>query len=321
VTDRRFTRFAIAVLAYNVAVVLFGAVVRATGSGAGCGANWPSCQGSFVPEGTDAATLIEFTHRATSGVALALVAIMVVWAVRSRPRGDIVRWMAIASGILIVNEALIGAMLVLFEWVADDESVGRVFSVVLHLVNTFLLLGALTLTAWFSTGKPVPRRRFPEHSWRLLRWGVILLIVVSAMGAITALGDTLFPKESLGAGFFDDLAGTLIRRLRWIHPVLAVGTAGYLLWMLRRLESSAMWAVTVGDGGQVSRVAVTGRSTSAGAALERLVYLQLALGMTNVVLLAPVWMQVVHLLVADLLWISFVLYASQTMAMQQQVPK
>jgi heme A synthase len=297
VTDRRFTRFTVAVLVYNVGVVLFGAVVRATGSGAGCGADWPRCQGSFVPEGTDTATLIEFTHRATSGIALVLVAILVVWAVRTRQKGDPVRWMAIASGILIVNEALIGAMLVLFEWVAEDESVGRVISVVLHLVNTFLLLGALTLTAWFSSGKPVPRRPFDGPAWRLLRWGLILLVVVSAMGAITALGDTLFPKESVGAGFFEDLAGTLITRLRWIHPVLAVLLAGYLVWMARRVGRGIRLAETV----------------------ERLVYLQVALGVVNVALLAPVWMQVVHLLAADAVWISVVILSTQVLAAREQV--
>jgi cytochrome c oxidase assembly protein subunit 15 len=307
VTDRRFTRFTVAVLAYNVAVVLFGAVVRATGSGAGCGADWPRCQGSFVPEGSETATFIEFTHRATSGIALLLVAVVVLWAVRNRQRGDAVRWMAIASGVLVVNEALIGAMLVLFEWVAEDESVGRVVSVVLHLVNTFLLLGALTLTAWFSAGRPIPRRPLDGPAWRLLRWGGVLLLVVSAMGAITALGDTLFPKEAVGTGFLDDLAGTLITRLRWVHPVIAVGTAGFLIWMLRRIELEA------GARPDRSDPAVV------GAVLERLVYLQVALGVVNVVLLAPVWMQIVHLLVADLVWIAFVLFATQTVAARRAV--
>jgi heme A synthase len=297
VTDRRFTRFSVAVLVYNVGVVLFGAVVRATGSGAGCGADWPRCQGSFVPEGTETATLIEFTHRATSGLALLLVGVMVVWAMRTREKGDIVRWMAIASGILIINEALIGAMLVLFEWVAEDESVGRVASVVLHLVNTFLLLGALTLTSWFSAGKPVPRKPFDGRSWQLLRWGLVMLMVVSAMGAITALGDTLFPKESVGAGFFEDLAGTLITRLRWIHPVLAVFVAGYLVRVARR----------VGDGFPLAET------------VERLVYLQVALGVINVALLAPVWMQVVHLFAADVVWVAVVILSAQVLAARQSV--
>lgn len=324
-TGRRFSRYAAAVLAFNVGVVLFGAVVRATESGAGCGANWPTCQGSLVPEGGEAATLIEFTHRATSGIALALVAVLVVWAIRTRPRGDSARWMAIASGILILNEALIGAALVLFEWVADDESVGRVVSIVVHLVNTFLLLGSLALVVWFSSGRHVPRRPFLRRERRLLSWGAAGLLVVSAMGAITALGDTLFPPESVGHGFFDDLAGTLITRLRWVHPVLAVLTAGYLLWMVRSLGRgpTALWAVTVGTSGtdpsHFSVTRVVGGPGTALAVLERLVYLQVIVGIVNVALLAPVWMQVVHLAIADAVWISFVLASSEVLAVRREV--
>jgi heme A synthase len=115
-------RYALGTLGFNLAVVLFGAVVRATGSVAGCGAHWPSCQGTVIPLSGTGATFVEFTHRASSGIALALVAGLVVWAVRSRPKGDAARRTAIAAGVLIVTEALIGAALVLFEWVAEDQS-------------------------------------------------------------------------------------------------------------------------------------------------------------------------------------------------------
>lgn len=290
-TDR-LSRFAWFVLAYNVAVVLFGAVVRATGSGAGCGSNWPTCRGGVVPLSGGAETAIEFTHRATSGLALVLVFVLAYRVVRSRPQGDPARWAAVAAAIFVLGEALIGAALVLFEWVADDESVGRVISIVIHLVNTFLLLGALALTAWFSAGRSVPSRPFHSTQWRLLRRGAALLMLVSAMGAITALGDTLFPKDALGAGFLDDLGGTLITRLRWIHPVLAVLTAVYLLWMIDRLRGAV----------------------SLAGAVEAMVYGQVVVGVVNVVLLAPIWMQVIHLLAADVLWIGFVLLAAQALA-------
>ena len=136
-----------------------------------------------------------------------------------------------------------------------------------------------------------------SFSWQLLRWGLVMLMVVSAMGAITALGDTLFPKESVGAGFFEDLAGTLITRLRWIHPVLAVFVAGYLVRVARR----------VGDGFPLAET------------VERLVYLQVALGVINVALLAPVWMQVVHLFAADVVWVAVVILSAQVLAARQSV--
>lgn len=295
---RRFFRYAVAVLAYNVGVVLFGAVVRATESGAGCGTNWPSCQGSVFPEGGSTETIIEFTHRATSGIALVLVAVLVVWARRILPVGDAGRIAAVVSGALILNEALIGAALVLFEWVADDESVGRLISIVVHLVNTFLLLGALALTAWCSSGRPVPKRPFAPDRYRPIRLGAVLLLLVGAAGAVTALGDTLFPPESVGAGLFDDLRGTLIVRLRWIHPVLAVATAGYLWLLSGRIDPDGAPAVAV----------------------RGLVAVQVVAGVANVALLAPLWMQVVHLLLADLVWIAFVVFAIRALTVRESVP-
>jgi heme A synthase len=288
----RLSRFAYAVLGYNLAVVLFGAVVRATGSGAGCGASWPTCGEAFIPVTGDAERFIEFAHRASSGVALVLVALLVAWVLRTHPRGSAVRIAAIASGILIVNEALIGAALVLFEWVAEDASVGRVVSITLHLVNTFLLLGALLLTAWFSSGHPVPKRPLPERAVRFARWGAIGLIAVGALGAITALGDTLVPPEDIASGILDDLQGVLVTRLRWAHPVLAVGVAVYLL-----------------RAGRFS-----GRADRIGRWLRAAVLGQLAIGVINVLLRAPLGTQLVHLFVADAVWLLFVLTSTEALA-------
>jgi heme A synthase len=287
VTDRRFTRFAVGTLVFNVGVILFGAIVRATGSGAGCGSHWPTCGGQVVPLSGSAERFIEFGHRASSGVALILVTILVGWAIRTRQAGDPVRIAAIASGILIVNEALIGAALVLFEWVADDRSVGRAVSITVHLVNTFLLLAALSLTAWWSAGHPIPPRRPNRTTAWLVGIGAGALILVGASGAITALGDTLFPPHD-GA----NNSGSFLVSLRWVHPVLAVGTALYLLKLSRVLQAPDRM-----------------RGYLAG-----IVTVQLTAGVVNVALAAPVWMQVVHLLIADLVWIGFVVTAATALS-------
>ena len=284
-SERGFARFSAFTLAYTVLVVLFGAFVRATGSGAGCGANWPSCQGEVIPRSPGVETIIEFTHRATSGVALVLVLVLIVWALRIHPRGAPVRKAALVSGAFIVFEALVGAALVLFEWVGDDDSPERAAVVAVHLVNTFLLLAALTVTAWFASGRPAPIRPYAPGVRRWVVWCGVGLILVGATGAIAALGDTLFPAETLAAGFRDDFTGVLLQRLRWIHPVVAVATAIAVLRFASRFDGRA-----VGTG-----------------ALTGLVALQLGVGVVNVLLLAPVWMQIVHLLIADLIWIAFVI--------------
>ncbi|MFH2072181.1 MAG: COX15/CtaA family protein [Actinomycetota bacterium] len=298
--DDRLRKFAWFVLAYNVAVILFGAVVRATGSGAGCGSDWPACRGGVVPLSGTAETAIEFTHRASSGIALLLVFTLMVWVLRRRPAGDVVRLTAIASAVLVVNEALVGAVLVLFGWVEDDQSLGRAVSIAVHLVNTFLLLGALSLTAWWMSGGHRASRPFPARERRLMGWATAGLILVGAAGAITALGDTLFPAESIFAGIRDDFTGAFLVRLRWVHPIVAVGTGLLLAWIAPRYARY---------GGKVQKLA---------AIVTGLVIAQLILGMVNVLMLAPVWMQVVHLLAADLLWIAFVLFAVEATAAAQR---
>ena len=156
----RLARFAWFVLAYNVAVILWGAYVRATGSGAGCGAHWPLCNGEVVPRAPQVATVIEFSHRFSSGLTLIAIAVLVVWIFRVCAPGHPARLGAVLSGVLIVTEAAVGAGLVLFRLVADNASMARAMFVGVHLLNTFLLLGALTLTAWWVTvNVPFARNR------------------------------------------------------------------------------------------------------------------------------------------------------------------
>jgi heme a synthase len=288
---RRFSQVAWGLLAYNILVVLWGAFVRATGSGAGCGDRWPLCNGVMVPHAPRIETIIEFTHRATSALALAAVAALCVWAFRLFPRGHRARACAALSVLFLFAEALLGAGLVLFQYVEHNASAGRAAYLSAHLVNTQFLLAMLTLTAWFGSD-PVSR------AWRgapkLVVAALPVAIVVAVSGAIAALGDTLFPAASVASGMrqeFSQTASALLR-LRAVHPVLAVLGGAMLL-------AAAVTAMR------------SGRSRM-GAILAALVLLQLAAGAVNIVLLAPVWMQVLHLLLADLLWVALVVVTLET---------
>ena len=148
---RRFARYAWSVLAFNIAVVLWGAFVRATGAGAGCGQHWPLCNGEILPRSPSLNTIIEFTHRATSGIDLVLVALLVFWAFRAFPKYHAVRQAATLSAVFLMTEALLGAALVLLEHVAGNQSSARAYSLSAHLLNTLTLLACLTLTAWWAT--------------------------------------------------------------------------------------------------------------------------------------------------------------------------
>jgi heme A synthase len=300
-TLNRFAGFAWFVVIYNIAVILWGAFVRATGSGAGCGSHWPLCNGEVVPLNPTLERTIEFVHRGMSGIALLLVLGMVIWAFRAYPPGR-VRYGAVASGIFIVIEALIGAALVLFGWVGMDQSVARVISISLHLVNTFLLLAALTLTAWWASGgKALDLRSHPLHTYRM-GFALVMLMFIAAAGALTALGDTLFPASSLAAGIQRDLNPTahFLEQLRVAHPLLAVFGGTYLLYLTVMVNGRR--------GSLTRKLAMTFRFLVVG---------QILAGTVNIALLAPTWMQLVHLFFADLLWIILVLYSASLLATER----
>lgn len=296
----RLTRFSWFVLAFNIAVILWGVAVRATGSGAGCGSHWPLCNGEVVPQAPRMATVIEFSHRATSGLALLLVVALAVAAFRGRRAGDPTRKAAAAGVLLMLSEAAVGAGLVLFRLVADNQSMARAMFMGTHLVNTFFLLAALTLTAHFAAGGAPLRLR--GQGWpgtRLtagLALGLLGLLLSGVSGAVAALGDTLFPAHSLAQALGQDFSATghLLIRLRLLHPAIAIG-AGILaiLLTIQPREGAARRA----------------RWTAV------FVFCQWIAGVVNVLLLAPVWMQMVHLLLADLVWIAFVLMAASSLAM------
>ncbi|MBI4672162.1 MAG: COX15/CtaA family protein [Chloroflexi bacterium] len=294
----RYAKYAWSVVAYNILVILWGAFVRASFSGAGCGSHWPLCNGEVVPMNPSIERIIEFTHRATSGIALVLIVVLIVWAFRAYPWG-LVRKGAVATGVFIITESLLGASLVLFGWVALDRSVWRVYSMGLHLINTFLLLGAMTLTAWWASGGKAIQFRGRPTQTTLLIVALVGVVVIGVTGAITALGDTLFPAQSLAQGLrqhFDPTANFLIQ-LSVVHPFIAVGVSAYL-WFLTVFMNRAETALT----------------RKLGLGVRVLVIVQPIVGVTNILLLAPIWMQIVHLLLADLLWITLILYGASFLA-------
>jgi heme a synthase len=291
-SSRRFQVFSYAVLAYTLAVVLWGAFVRATGSGAGCGDHWPQCNGDVIPRAPTVATLIEYTHRVTSGLALVLAVALCVWGLRAHAKGHPVRRAAVLQLVFMLTEAAVGAGLVLLQYVAQNQSIARAYWMAAHLLNTFLLIGAQALTVWFAGGRSRMVLRGQGMAGALVVSGVTALTLLGITGAIAALGDTLFPASSLAEGFQQDLSETahVLLRLRVLHPLLAIGVG----------------ALVVVVGSAISRLRPS-EEVKRGAVLLGVLYaLQLAAGVINLVLLAPVWMQLVHLLLADLVWISLV---------------
>ncbi len=238
-----FTRFAWGVLAWNVLVVLWGAYVRASGSGAGCGSHWPLCNGEVVPVAPRIETIIEFTHRMMSGVALVGVIALWLWSRASFARGSRVRRMALASFVFLIAEALLGAGLVLFNYVDKNASVGQ-------SVLSFAAPGEHAAAAGRAgaDGLVFAWRRFrhPARRSPLVMAALPIAVLVSVTGAIAALGDTLFPATSLAQGFHQDFSGAanFLLRLRILHPTLAILAAAAISSRVRRgsaIEAQRGW--------------------------------------------------------------------------------
>ena len=289
-TTGNFLKLAWAALVITVLVIVWGGVVRATGSGAGCGSHWPLCDGVVIPLAPRTATIIEFTHRLTSGAAMLLSLALVIGARRAFPAGHRARTWAAAAFVFMLIEAAVGAGLVLLGLVENNASALRAAYIVVHLTNTMLLVAAMTGTVWWS-GQPAAVPPPAIHRSRGLFITLVVMILVAATGAIVALGDTLFPATSLAQGFAADLDATshFLVRLRVFHPIVAVAVAIVVLALTRRDAAFA------GPDGEAMRPLVIS-----------LVLAQAGLGVINLLLLAPLTLQMAHLAGSNVLWIALV---------------
>lgn len=288
-----YARFAWGVIGYTLLIILWGAFVRATGSGAGCGSHWPTCNGDIIPRPESIETIIEFSHRVTSAILGPLVIALVAWSVRRNGWNHRVTWGAILSLIFTLIEGGIGAALVIFERVADDASTARALWMGAHLINTFILMGVLVVTAWWAGGGQRLTLRQRGSIPTILLIGMLGLLVLSALGAVTALGDTLFPAETFAEGAaakFDPEAHFSVRARIW-HPTAAVAVSLYLIVILQTVPEFS--------------------STPLRRRWQRInlfvIIFQLGFGTVNALLAAPIVMQLGHLLLANAVWIALLL--------------
>ncbi|HKX83042.1 MAG TPA: COX15/CtaA family protein [Pyrinomonadaceae bacterium] len=305
-----FAKYAWFVLAYNIVVILWGVFLRASKSGDGCGQHWLTCGGEVVPSAPELKTVIEFSHRITSALAGLLVIGLVAWAfviwrkswtsVTSRALK-----MAVGSLILVILEGLLGAGLVLTGNTAETLTPERPFWMAAHLMNTLVLLTFLTLTAWYATGGA--RLVIPsDRSIRLIFAFIIACyLMIGFTGSIAALGGMIFPSESLTEGILKDFTPTshFLLKLRPLHPIVSVVSAVFLIfavgWIKARTKrpNVAKWSNIV----------------------SVLIATQVAFGAATLLMLAPIVMQIGHLLLADLIWVSLVLLTANYLAIDPDI--
>ncbi len=310
--ERKSARFVWLVLVYDVLVVLWGAYVRVSFSGDGCGQHWPLCNGEVVPHLAQTKTLVELSHRVSSGGSLVLAVALFVWAWRTFEKGSAVRRGAAFALVFTASEALIGAGLVLLRLVAHDVSLRRAVSTSMHLSNTFLLLGSLAVTARVVAGEPSPTLKNRGWLGALALGALAATLVVGATGSLAALGDTLYPSHSVAQGLAADVSPSapLLIRLRSLHPFVAIGS-GVLILTLATLAPIAHAASPRLAREPSSRGAISQRLARG---LSVAYFVQLGLGVLNIMLLAPTWLQILHLLSADVVWVLLVLVAASVLS-------
>jgi len=273
-------------LIYTFFVIIWGAFVRASGSGDGCGAHWPSCEGDFLLQAPDAKKMIEYTHRASSGLYGIFVFILSIWTMLSKKTSRTVKIFSAGVLFFTIAESLIGAKLVLSGLVGSNTSFARAVVMVIHLTNTLILVACNAGVIFFLDQKT----KFAEREkikTAMKAYGPVLLLffLTGASGALAALGDTLYPSENLLAGFAMDIdpASPLIIKLRSLHPVFAFSLVGLILWFT--------------DPGKYMGMVLIGLSIST-----------LIVGLINLVLLAPIYMQLLHLGMVMMFWVVCLMY-------------
>ncbi|MCC6327349.1 MAG: COX15/CtaA family protein [Acidobacteria bacterium] len=300
-----FAKYAWFVLGYNLLVILWGVFLRASRSGDGCGQHWLTCGGEVVPSAPELKTVIEFSHRITSALDGLVVLALFVWALliwRQKRDGisSYVLKLAMASFVFVLIEGAVGAGLVLTGNTAETLTPARPFWMAGHLLNTLVLLALLTLTAWSATVRRCVKLSDSQNRLKWILLGAVLIFLVGTSGSIAALSSMIFPSGTITEGIAKDFSPTshMLLRLRLLHPILAVGGAVFLVfwagWLKREAENSA-----------ISRWA---------NALSVLVIVQLGFGALTLLTLGPILMQLGHLLLADAVWIAFILLSANLLS-------
>ena len=301
-----FAKYAWCVLAFNILVILWGVFLRASLSGDGCGEHWLTCGGEFIPSAPQLKTSIEFFHRITSSLAGISVIILLIWAIirrRSQKSGNsgLMIRMAIASLTFIVIEGVLGGLLVLTGNTAANWTPTRPFWMAAHLINTFTLIAVLSLTAWFAGGGKPFNFNTSRKYLLMLTVAVAGIFLIGMSGSVAALSSMLYPSSTLSEGIAKDFSSTshIILRLRVFHPILSISVGVFLVFLAGWFKAQAKEKASVARWSNV---------------LSILVLIQFASGAITLLTLAPIVMQIIHLFLADAVWIAFVLLTASFLA-------
>lgn len=283
--NSKLKKIALGLLIYTILVILWGAWVRISHSGNGCGDTWPLCDGQLIPKATHQKTWIEYAHRLMSGAYGILVVYFWILARKTLAKKSLALSTAFFTLIFMISEALLGAKLVIFGLVSNNDTPYRAFVMALHQVNSLLLTGAITL-CWLS----INSTQLSTKLFKPIKWQPIAIIVLAITGAWASLSTTLFPSESLISGLLNDVSSSAhyLIRLRIIHPILALSLGSIMI--------ALFWRSSLDETNSLEL-----RNASQQTAFGLLA--ALAFGVSTLLALSPTWMKLGHLAIAHVIWI------------------
>ena len=275
ISFKKYSRILFYLWLYTLVVILWGAWVRISHSGDGCGDHWPLCAGQVIPDFIQKKTWIEYAHRLMSAI-YGLSIIFIFIKIRISKVNIMTKRLSWFLLFFMISEALLGALLVKGQLVTTNDSVSRLVVMTFHQLNSFLLTG-VTFLFYLSMRQQAEQTINAEVLVIKSYKPFIFFLLLAISGAIASLSTTLFPSISLLQGIVQDFSSDshLFVRLRILHPVLALSIAGtFVYWLYNHNQTRA--------------------------AIE--FFVAIFIGILTILTLLPVYLKLGHLLIAHLLW-------------------
>ena len=292
--------FAWFVLLLTILVIISGDIVQITGSGAGCGESWPKCNNELLPDVTNKNTIIEFIHRILTTIVGFCIIALALFARILLGKNHFCTKATYTAIFFLVTEILIGAMLVRFGWVEFDMSWGRVIVDSLHVLNTFFLVATLASSTQYKSGTYLSNYL---KNTRTLIIAVIIFLIIAVTGALNSLADLLY-IESMPASQKNNIYNFLIS-VRALHPFIAI-TGGITIAYIFLTFSDRLLAIY-----QKKLIII----------ILATIGVQFFIGILNIFLMTPLIIQIIHLVLANILWISIVLFIVDRMTNEIEHPE
>ncbi len=273
---KRYRSYLVFLWIYSILVIVWGAWVRISKSGDGCGTSWPLCNNTIIPDTENTHTLIELTHRLSTGIYGILAILLVIWTFKLYSKQHNIRKISLFILSLTILEALIGAKLVLFGLVGGNTGVDRIIVMSLHQVTSVLLTGSVAKAYYLTFTNKIN----PSYLIATLK---IMFLLIVATGGIAALSNTVFPSNSIIEGLMSDLDPNshILLKLRIIHPILAMTLTFAMLFIIIKLyKDDPKYAIK----------------------LSIFISIGVVIGLITLITLSPTYMKLIHLTIAHIIW-------------------